>query len=144
MSENDRFVILLEYLIKNKIVRNQQQFTEEIESDKATVSQIKNRKIKMPNNLFASIESAFPYISIDWLKNGEGKMLRSGNINKINGNGNTSVAGDGNQVTMANFADMIDLQKGYQDMLKTSQAQISALISIIEKLNDLNTINEVE
>ena len=136
MSENERFVCLLEYLIKNKVVRNQQQFTEEVNSDKATVSQIKNEKLKIPNNLFANIESAFPYISIDWLKNGEGKMLRSGNINKKNGNGNTSVAEDGNQVTMANISDMIDLQKGYQDILKTSQAQISALISIIEKMND--------
>ena len=77
MSENKRYVDVLEHLIATKRVRNQQQFTEEIESDKATVSQIKNGKIKIPNNMFANIEKAYGNISAEWIKTGIGKMLKN-------------------------------------------------------------------
>jgi hypothetical protein len=82
MNNNERFRILIEYLITNKIVRNQQEFVENIGSDKATVSQIKNGKLDIPNNLFAKIESAYPELNIDWLLNGEGNMLKTDTSSK--------------------------------------------------------------
>jgi transcriptional regulator with XRE-family HTH domain len=210
MNEYQRFERIIKFLIANKKVRNQQHFVEEIHSDKATVSQIKNGKMKIPNNMFANIETAFPDISSDWLKTGkgemiksnqtehytvvigkklkqffdckqltqqsvaerlgvsqaavsallngkpfgknlsrkwgdvfglnpnwlltgEGEMLKNTNENNVPENGNASVADDGNQITTSLFSEMLKLQKGYQEMLKTSQAQISSLISIIEK-----------
>jgi transcriptional regulator with XRE-family HTH domain len=75
MIDNERFVEFLNYLISEKKVRNQQEFVENIGSNKATVSQIKTGKISIPNDLFAKIQSAYPELNIDWLKTGEGKML---------------------------------------------------------------------
>ena len=77
MSENMRFENMLSFLVAKKKIRNQQQFAEEIHSDKATVSQIKNGKIKIPNIMFVNIEKTFPMISTEWLKSGEGEMLKN-------------------------------------------------------------------
>jgi transcriptional regulator with XRE-family HTH domain len=64
----------------------------------------------------------------NWLLTGEGEMLK-------NANENASVADDGNQITTSHFCEMLKLQKGFQEMLKTNQEQINSLISIIEKKN---------
>jgi len=71
----------------------------------------------------------------NWLLTGEGEMLMSNHVNNVSGNGNTSVAGDDNQIATTYIAEMLELQKGYQEMLKTSQEQITRLIAIIEKQN---------
>ena len=77
MSENDRFLAMLDFLITTKKVRHQQQFTEETCIDKTTVSRIKNGKIKIPKIALVKIEKAYPDISADWLKTGNGEMLKS-------------------------------------------------------------------
>jgi transcriptional regulator with XRE-family HTH domain len=76
MTENERFKEVLNYLIRGKKIRNQQEFTEKVGSNKTTISQIKNGEIKIPNNLFEKITHAFPFISFDWLLTGEGEMLK--------------------------------------------------------------------
>lgn len=85
---NQRFRDVVFYLKDNKFIRNQQDFTERIASDKATVSQIMNEKIGIPNSLFASIEAAFPFISAEWVRTGEGEMLKGDIAPTINGSGN--------------------------------------------------------
>ena len=95
MINNQRFREVVFYLKNNKYIRNQQDFTERVGSDKSTVSQIMNEKIGIPNSLFASIETAFPFINGDWIKTGEGEMLVNSGIsasidgshNQINGHG---------------------------------------------------------
>ena len=47
-------------------------------------------------------------------------------------NGSTAVAGNGNTITNNDIAGLIDLQKGYQQMLKEKDKQIDRLLSIIE------------
>jgi hypothetical protein len=84
MTENERFKNVIDFLIANRIIRNQQQFVEEIHSDKATVSQIKNGKLNIPNEMFEKITNSFPCISLDWLKEEKGEML------KINGVGHST------------------------------------------------------
>ena len=83
MDNNERFTKVLNYLIAEKIVRNQQHFVEKIQSDRATVSQIKSGSLKMPNNMFAKITNAFPVISRDWLLSGSGSMLKSETISNL-------------------------------------------------------------
>ena len=63
-------------------------------------------------------------------------MLQANNINRITGNNNTAVAGNGNSVTTNDIAGMIELQKGYQEMIKEKDSQIARLISVIEKLSE--------
>lgn len=53
--------------------------------------------------------------------------------NTINAsNGSTAVAGNGNTITNNDVAGLIELQKGYQQMLKEKDKQIDRLLSIIE------------
>lgn len=82
-----------------------------------------------------SIGEKYPQLNPMWLITGEGEMLQNPNINQLSGNNNTAVAGNGNKVTTNDIAGMIELQKGYQAMLKEKDAQINRLISVIEKLS---------
>jgi hypothetical protein len=105
---------------------------------------VNNLKDNITAKTVDKIISVYPELNKDWLFTGRGEMLKSVNTNNVNGNGNTSVAGNGNQITNANFTEMLELQKGYQEMLKKSQSQISEsqshinrLIAIIEQLNKI-------
>lgn len=82
------------------------------------------------------IAEKYPELNPMWLLTGDGKMIQSGNMNQVSGNGNTAVAGNGNKVTANDIAGMIELQKGYQAIIKEKDAQINRLISVIEKLSD--------
>lgn len=75
--DNHRVKSVLDYLKKEKIVRNQQDFTERIGFDKATMSLVLNNKTSASNKLFDLISQTFPYINRDWLATGEGEMLKS-------------------------------------------------------------------
>lgn len=75
-AENKRIQDVYEYLKRNRYVRNQQDFTEKIGSDKTTISQILNHRIAVPNNMFVKIEDSFPFINRRWIKSGEGEMLK--------------------------------------------------------------------
>ncbi|MBS1353358.1 MAG: S24 family peptidase [Coprobacter sp.] len=79
MIDNKRFKEMVGYLKDNRYIRNQQDFVERVNSDKTTVSQIMNDKIPAPNIMFGNISAAFPFISIEWLKHGEGEMLKESN-----------------------------------------------------------------
>ena len=46
--------------------------------------------------------------------------------------GSMAVAGNGNTITNNDVAGLIELQKGYQQMLKEKDKQIDRLLSIIE------------
>ena len=100
------------------------------------------RKSIQPDKL-KRITDAYPELNPMWLMTGDGEMLNTNNTNQITGNGNTAVAGNGNKVTTNDIAGMIELQKGYQSMLKDKDAQlkekdtqINRLISVIEKLSE--------
>ena len=82
-----------------------------------------------------SIGEQFPELNPMWLITGDGEMLQRANTNQVLGDSNTTVAGNGNKVTTNDIAGMIELQKGYQAMLKEKDAQINKLISVIEKLS---------
>ena len=93
----------------------------------------------------AKIRTKFPDLNIDWFLTGEGEMLKkeqqTGDISASTVVG-ANFSGSGNQITNNDIKGMIELQKGYQEMIKTSQAQLSEsqsqinrLIAIIEQYN---------
>lgn len=72
MEQNRRFADMLETLKKKGVVRNQQQFVEMVGVDKSLVSNVKNEKVPLSDDLLQKVEKAFPMVSIDWIKSGEG------------------------------------------------------------------------
>jgi transcriptional regulator with XRE-family HTH domain len=93
------------------------------------------RKSIQPDKM-KSITALYPELNPIWLITGDGKMLSDFNTNNINGSGNTAVAGDRNKVTNNDIAGMIELQKGYQTIIKEKDDQINRLISIVGKLSE--------
>jgi hypothetical protein len=104
----------------------QTKFEEKVGLSRGFVNSLKDN---LTIRTLAKIETAYPELNTEWLKTGEGEMLKSVNTNEVNGNGNTSVAGNGNQITTANITEMLELQKGYQEM-------INRLITIIEQIHN--------
>ena len=92
------------------------------------------RKSVQPDKLKAITEN-FPELNPIWLMTGEGEMLLRSNLANVRGENNTTVAGNGNNVSHNDMATLLELQKGYQAMLKEKDEQINRLISVIEKLS---------
>jgi archaellum component FlaC len=123
-------------------------------SNKTTISQIKNGETKIPNTLFEKITSAFPIISLDWLKKGEGEMLKNDNQeNNVSTNeGIVGIQGNGNHITNNDISSIKELvspivslieKKDIQienviNILKTKDEQINRLIGIIENYGKQN------
>lgn len=99
-------------------------------------SYINNIRQSIQPDKMKAIGEKFPELNPMWLLTGDGEMLQGNNINRVSGNNNTAVAGNGNQVTTNDIAGLIELQKGYQEMIKEKDSQIARLISIIEKLSE--------
>lgn len=114
--------------------KTQKLFAESLGITQASLSDLENgvtKDISGPLQLLLSLKYD---VNIDYLLKGEGEMFRhTSNQSSVKGNGSTSVAGNGNQVTNTDVAGLIELQKGYQEMLKKKDEQIDRLLSIIEK-----------
>ena len=76
VTKNQRVAELVRELKNSRRIRNQSHFAEIIGSDKATISEIVNERIDVPNNLFGKILEAFTEVSPAWLTDGEGPMFR--------------------------------------------------------------------
>jgi hypothetical protein len=99
---------------------------------------INNIKGNISLNSLKKIEDAYPELNENWLKTGEGEMLKNnqqiGDIAHSTVVG-ANVNGNGIKITHNDLSGMIELQKGYQDMIKKSQEQIDRLIGIVEQFN---------
>lgn len=95
--------------------------------------------------LAGKISETFPDIEKEWLLYGRGEMLKPdqpiGDINNSTVVG-ANVNGSGNTITNNDVAGLIELQKGYQEILKEkdkqmnkSQEQIDRLLTIIENIS---------
>lgn len=157
---NEHFRQVLAFLKENRYIRNNQDFTERVGTNKSTISLIVNDRIPTPNKLFDSILKTFPFINKTFLLTGEGEMLNESaeaateQAADTNVNASTIVGANvsGNGHTISNTTDsdntaLMELQKGFQNLLAKSQEQTTkaqeqidellqqhkTLISIIEK-----------
>ncbi|MCL1933573.1 MAG: hypothetical protein FWF53_07170 [Candidatus Azobacteroides sp.] len=81
------------------------------------------------------IETAYPELNINWLKTGEGDMVKS-TVNQNNVEGD-NIQGNNVTVNKSQTDKFLDLLKASDDQLSKSQEQIDRLIGLLEKLNKL-------
>jgi hypothetical protein len=79
------------------------------------------------------IEDAYPELNTEWLKTGEGVMIKTQvNQNNIEGDKIQGYNVNVKKTEMENFRDLL---KAKDEQLNKSQSQIDRLIGIIEQLN---------
>lgn len=91
------------------------------------------RKSISPDKL-QKIALRYSILDTGWLMIGEGDMLKSTISQEVNGDRNTSVAGNGNHVNDSKLIEEIEIA-AHRKITKKSQEQIDRLLSIIEKMN---------
>jgi len=128
MVMKDRLILFLAHL-----GMGQTKFEEKVGLSRGFVNNI-GESIK--EKTIKKITDVYPELNVNWLKTGEGEMLKSdqkiGSVSNSTVVG-SNVSGNGIQITHNDLSGMIELQKGYQNMMKKSQEQIDRLLSIIEK-----------
>lgn len=136
--DNQRIKKVVDYLKNNRYIRNQQDFTERIGSDKATVSQVINNRINIPNNMFASIADAFPFVSEDWMRTGEGDMVKATNTQHVKDGEYFTQTGDVNAIPADILHKALDeiseMRKALTQALTTNQSHTERLLGIVENM----------
>lgn len=139
--DNQRFKKMFTFLREHKLVRNQQDFTERIGSDKSTISQIMNNRLAIPNHLFANVNKAFPFIDDEWLRSGKGEMLKPNYTQHIYGGERITQTGnitDGDSPALvAALAEMSEQRKMFASELESRQREMDRLLSMHERLLSL-------
>lgn len=83
-----------------------------------------------------NISKAYPQLNMNWLKTGEGEMLNSEINQSVEGNNNTSVAGNSNNVNSSSTIDKaIDEISAQRKLTEKAMAQIEKLVDIINQLS---------
>lgn len=75
MTDNQRIKSVVDYLKKEKKIRNQRDFVERIGGNYSVVSEIISGKRKVSERFVGTICETFPFISHDWIINEEGEMI---------------------------------------------------------------------
>lgn len=121
---------LKEFIASQKI--SNREFCRAIGVSESFVNSI--RKSMQPDKLKAICDK-YPELNPVWLMTGDGQMMNNSSTNVVASDHSTAVAGNGNKVTTNDISGLIELQKGYQNMIREKDTQISRLISVIEKLS---------
>lgn len=116
----------LEQFLKNRGIKKTE-FAKTIGVSNSYITSM--RKSIQPDKL-EKINYSYPDLNMSWLLYGEGTMLRDRETESVP---TAKPAGPTPTENPDTVAGMIELQKGYQQMLAKSQEQIDRLISIIEK-----------
>ena len=131
----DRLIIFLEYLGigQNKFVQNVG----------LSAGYVNNLGENISSRSLNKILNVYPQLNEKWLLTGKGEMIKPINTQKAKGNNsiNSNINNIEGNVTISHndFSNLLELQKGYQDVqkelnerLKTSQKQIDTLLEILK------------
>lgn len=119
----------LEQFLKNRGIKKTE-FAKAIGVSNSYITSM--RKSIQPDKL-EKINYSYPDLNISWLLYGDGTMLRDTETETESAPA-AKPAGQAPAENPDTVAGMIELQKGYQQMLAKSQEQIDRLISIIEDM----------
>ena len=144
MTEIQRVKKVVDWLIFQEKIKSRKELAEKMGYTESSMSQILNEKVPLSEKFIKKLSIMDDSINEDWLLAEKGEMLKNSQQMKDMSNSTivgANVNGNGNNITHNNFAEMIELQKGYQEVIKTSQAQLTEsqaqmnrLITIIEQL----------
>ncbi len=90
MSENIRFIQLLDELKKNGVITDYVQVSAQLGTNKAGISDIKSGRKKLSIELLRRMKSSYPNISIDWIIMGEGEPFINSNASMKTSQSETS------------------------------------------------------
>lgn len=157
----DRINELIGYLKKTRKILSQAEFAEKIGIKPSQISEMLSNKRTISTRTIHKISQSFPFVSENWLINGEGQMLEenSGNVieNVIVGNDNYTTSENRNvtgEVSgLIKLLENKDLQitevigliknKDFQinktfELIDSKDKQIDRLLAIIETKKDNN------
>jgi len=123
---------LIEFLSYLEI--GQTKFEEKVGLSRGFVNTLKdNPTVKTIEKILV----AYPELNKDWLIDGKGEMIK--NSQQIGSATNSTVVGanvfgNGHSITHNDFTEMIELQKGYQELLRKKDEHITELLLIVNKL----------
>ncbi|MDR1340133.1 MAG: helix-turn-helix transcriptional regulator [Prevotellaceae bacterium] len=132
-----RFKEVFSKLKQENYIKGVDDFAKKINIHQSNLSKVfsdeRNVSQSMLNNLFRE----FSIVNKEYIYGESREILR--NDQEIGDVSNSTVVGaniHGNGITISHndFAGMIELQKGYQEVIKKNQEQMDKLIDIIEKL----------
>lgn len=89
---NQRLKILIDELKKRRIIYSQQELAEIVGISRTQFSELVTGKRKISDKAIHKITSSIPEINEDWLRTGEGEMLK--NTSAIADNHSISIAGE--------------------------------------------------
>ena len=141
MSDLQRVIKCIDWLIFERKVKSRRDLAEKMDYTESSMSQILNAKVSLSSRFIKKLSKIDPDISESWLMSGKGEMLKNNeqNVNDIANSTvvGASVNGNGNNITNNDVSELIELQKGYQEILKSNQMQLSRSQDQIDKLIEL-------
>lgn len=144
LAKNQRVAEFVRELKNSRRIRNQSHFAEIVGSDKATISEIINEKIEVPNNLFGKIVAAFPEVSREWLESGEGPMFRSPDRDPFPIHVEGDYCNFGNQRVSIMSPEVMSYLREEQRQSAVHLSQMDRLIAIIEHITGTPFHNTTE
>lgn len=139
MEKKERLRAAFQYLKSKGKAHTQKDVAQKMKATEPNVSAALKGKPKCITDEFlmrfnVAYDSIF---NLDWLIDGKGDMLATPIYQEINGDNNTQVAGNNNQVNNpATLDKAIDEISAQRKLVEKSQEQIDRLITIIENMNN--------
>ena len=127
-KDYQRLKMLIDELIRRKIVYNQQDFCEKIQKNKSIISSFCNGNFNRPldvNKLFDKVCQVFPFVNFGWLMYEDGNMFDE---EKINGKPQAITTSEINRA----FDIIEQMNRRHGDETRRFQDQIDDLIHIIK------------
>lgn len=138
MNKKDRFNQAFAHLKSIGLIHTQKDLADKMKSTQANVSSaLKGKEKVLTDNFLVRLNEAFDNIfSREWLLNGEGEMLKTTLNQSVNGDNNTTIAGNGNNVNaiMKIYFEEIAAQRRLTEKM---QEQVDRLLNIIESMNQV-------
>ena len=121
MTENIRFIEVLDYLKKTGVVSDYLEVASVLGTNKQGISDIKAGRKKLSIEIIKSMKNSYPYINIEYIIMGTGAMLEE----------NKSVS---NAPAVDIYKDMI---KAKDDLIQQQKEMIEQLKGMIDQQNDM-------